>query len=240
MLVHSIESLAAVDGEGLRYAIFLAGCPLRCAYCHNPDTWNSNSGTCYTLEDLIKKIKRYAPYFKASNGGVTFSGGEPLLQAKEIVELAALLKKENINYTLDTSGYVDLSEDVKQAINGAELVICDLKFYSKEHFLQYSKGKLAKIVDFFDYLLKAKKRVWVRTVIVPNINDCKDDIDKYIEFLAPYKNVIEKYQLLPFHTMGFSKYEKLGIENSLNGFSSLDQNKLLELQNYADKKFMSN
>ena len=119
--IHSFESMAALDGDGIRYAVFFTGCPLRCAYCHNPDTWYK-SGNEWSAEKLVNKIKRYKPYFK-KGGGVTFSGGEPLLNAKFINESAVLLKAEGINYAIDTSGSVPLTEDVKTALDGADLVL---------------------------------------------------------------------------------------------------------------------
>ncbi len=236
MIVHSIESLAALDGEGLRYGIFLAGCPLRCVYCHNPDTWNKSNGEEKSAEQLFLKIKRYTTYFKASGGGVTFSGGEPLLQADEIVKLSRLLKSENINYVIDTSGCVKLTDSVKQALLGAELVICDVKFYTEDDYRNYTGGSLDTVCEFLDFLVKNKKRIWLRTVIVPTINDTEQDIDKYIKVAAPYLRYVEKYQLLAFHTMGFFKYDNLNIQNPFKNISALSPQKLNVLQQYLDKQ----
>lgn len=233
MQVHSIESMAALDGEGVRYDLFLAGCPLRCACCHNPDTWNANVGKWMECEDLLKKILRYVPYF-GDDGGVTFSGGEPLLQAKEIVKLGKMLIEHNINYALDTSGCVNLSDDVKKAVDGAEMVMCDLKFPDNETMFKYTKGNLQTVLKFLDYLKETGKRTWIRTVIIPGINDNKECIEKYVEVLKPYESIIEKYELLGFHTMGFFKYEKLGIENPLKDKTALSNEKLDELQKYAN------
>lgn len=232
MNIHSFESLAALDGEGLRYAIFLTGCPLRCVYCHNPDTW-ATSGTEYSCEALLKKLLRYRPYF-GENGGVTFSGGEPLLQAAQIKEIAPLLKENGIGYTLDTCGAVPLSEDVKAALKGAELVICDLKFPDKESFKQYTGGDFSLVIDFLKYLDKINKKVWIRTVIVPDINDDEKSVTEYVRVVSKFKNVV-KYELLAFHTMGFFKYENLGINNPLAGTKPLSSEKLKALQAYVDK-----
>jgi len=236
MIVHSIESLAALDGEGLRYGIFLSGCPLRCAYCHNPDTWDKTNGEQKTAEQLFSKIKRYIPYFKAGGGGVTFSGGEPLLQADEIVKLSKLLKTEGIGYTLDTSGCVALTDSVKQAVLDAELVICDLKFYSDADYKKYTGGTLDTVINFLNFLCENKKRTWIRTVIVPTINDSEQDIDNYLKTVAPCLDCIEKYQLLAFHTMGFFKYENLGIQNPLKSVFALLPQRLQSLQQYLDKQ----
>lgn len=234
MKIHSIESLAALDGEGVRYALFLSGCPLKCAYCHNPDTWASDVFEQKTPVELYNKIKRYKPYFAAGGGGVTFSGGEPLLQAKEIVELASLLNADGINYALDTSGNVNLTPDVCKCIDLAELVILDLKFYNAYNYKTYTTGDFGLVKEFFDYLLAKNKRVWVRTVIVPDINDTKEHISNYCEFLKPYLSCVEKYELLGFHTMGFFKYDKLMLNNPLKNTPALKPEKLKELQAYAN------
>lgn len=231
MLVHSIESLAALDGEGLRYEIFLAGCPLRCIYCHNPDTWTRASGKEMSEEELLKKIKRYVPYF-GDDGGVTFSGGEPLLQAGSINILGSMLKKEGINYALDTSGCIELTDEVKDAVKGADTVICDLKFPDRELMKKNTTGDLDLVLNFLDFLRSIKKKTWIRTVIVPGINDSTEMLDRYIEVLKPYKDIIKKYELLGFHTMGFYKYDNLGIKNPLEGVSALDPDKLIELKKY--------
>ncbi len=234
MRVHSYESLAAVDGKGLRYALFLAGCPLRCVYCHNPDTQNCPAEEC-DVEKLTKKILRYKPFFQVSGGGVTFSGGEPLLQAEEICRMGELLRKEGVGYTLDTSGYMPLTQAVKSAILGADLVICDLKFATEEEYKKHTGVKLQPVIDTLDFLKKIRANVWVRTVVVPGINDNTYAMDKYLDILKNYPD-IEKYELLGFHTLGFHKYEELCRENPLEGTYPMDREKLAELQKYVDEK----
>ena len=234
MKVHSFESLAARDGEGLRYGIFLSGCPLRCSYCHNPDTWDKNNGTDYTPEALLRKIQRYTSYFAAGNGGVTFSGGEPLLQAGEIAVLGRLLKEAGIGYAIDTSGCVELTDAVKEAVSLADLVICDLKFYDEKSFAEHCKGDLKKVFAFLDYLRSIGKRLWLRTVIVPGLNDKEEDIRGYAAAASPYRDIIERYELLPFHTMGFFKYENLGIENPLKDVVAMERDRLTGLQQLLD------
>ncbi|MGN0382907.1 MAG: pyruvate formate-lyase-activating protein [Eubacterium sp.] len=231
MIIHSFESMAAVDGEGIRCAVFFTGCPLRCVYCHNPDTWHG-IGTEYTAEELLKKIKRYKPYF-GKKGGVTFSGGEPLLHAKEINELGSLLKDENINYALDTSGCVTLNDEVKKAVKNSSMVICDLKMWDDESYIKYTGRNMQKTLQLIKYTNECNIRLWIRTVIIPGINDSKEILDKYISVINSIGGV-EKYQLLGFHTMGFYKYDNLGIENPLKGINDMDSEKLAELQKYVD------
>lgn len=233
MRIHSFESAAAVDGDGVRYCVFLRGCPLRCVYCHNPDTWEMG-GEDISIEQVAKKISRYKPYFK-NGGGVTFSGGEPLLHSEEISEIGELLKKDNIGYALDTSGCVELTENVKKAVDGAELIICDLKFWDEESYKKYTGGSFENVMSFLEYCEKKGKRLWIRTVVVPNINDSVDIMNKYINIVRNF-SVLEKYKLLPFHTMGFEKYEKLAIKNPLESTKPMDIQKISELQTHINKQ----
>lgn len=232
-IIHSYESLAALDGAGLRYSVFLAGCPLRCVYCHNPDTWTA-VGEEVEPAGLARKIARYKTYFGAE-GGVTFSGGEPLLQAEFINEAAESLREKGIGYALDTSGAVQLSESVKTAVSNADMVILDLKFYDGESYKKYTGGDIQNTLNMLEYLEKINKRTWLRTVVVPEINDSREILDKYLKHAAG-KKCIEKYELLAFHTMGFYKYEKLGTENPLKDVSPLDAAVKEDLQKYVDEK----
>ena len=143
--IHSFESLAAVDGEGIRFDVFFTGCPLRCAYCHNPDTWHKGDIEM-SAREVFEKAGRYKPYFK-NGGGVPFSGGEPLLNADFINEAGALLKEKGINYALDTSGSVELTDSVKTALDNADLVILDVKFFDGDLYSKYIKGKFERFVE---------------------------------------------------------------------------------------------
>lgn len=230
--IHSFESLAALDGEGLRYDIFFTGCPLRCAYCHNPDTWHK-SETDYTAEEIINKVKRFKPYFK-NGGGVTFSGGEPLLNSDFINELAPKLKENGIGYCLDTSGSVELTDSVKTAIDNSDMVILDIKFYNAEDYKKYTGGVFERFMKIGEYCTEKGKRLWLRTVVVPNVNDTFEDMDKYAELVKNFR--FEKYELLGFHTMGFFKYDNLEIENPLKNTKAFDKTKLNELQSYLEER----
>lgn len=228
--IHSFESLAALDGEGLRYGVFFTGCPLRCAYCHNPDTW-FKSGRDFTPEQLFNKIKRYKPYFK-NGGGATFSGGEPLLHAAFINETAELLKQQGIGYCLDTSGSVALTDAVKKCIDGADMVILDVKFYDEDSYKRYTGGVFENFIHIGKYCSDTGKRLWLRTVVVPGINDSEEEVRKYAEFARQFS--YEKYELLAFHTMGFFKYENLKIDNPLKETKALSKERLQELQKIVD------
>ncbi len=232
-IIHSFESLAAVDGKGLRYSVFLAGCPLRCAYCHNPDTWES-SGKKITPVDLVKKIERYKFYF-GKDGGLTFSGGEPLLQAAFLKETVPLLSSSGISYILDTSGQVELSSDVKFLLENAQEVLLDLKFWDNESYHKYTGGSFDKTLNMLRFLEKKGKATVLRTVVVPGVNDTEKHMDLYLKKIDSF-TCIKKYELLPFHTMGFFKYEKLGIKNPFYDKAALPQDKLSYLQNYVNNK----
>ncbi len=218
--IHSFESLAAVDGDGLRYGVFLAGCPLRCAYCHNPDTWEKSAGIEFDAERLVKKIVRYRPYF-GERGGVTFSGGEPLLQAEWLCEVAELLKQEEIGYVLDTSGGVPLSDAVKRLLSGAQSVLLDLKFPDEESYRCYTGRGIAQTLAVLEYLEEIGTPTRIRIVVIPELNDSEEMLGKYLSHLRG-KRCISEVELLGFHTMGFHKYDALGIENRLSGMAALD------------------
>ncbi len=232
--IHSFESLATLDGEGVRFGIFLKGCPLRCIYCHNPDTWSGDSIETDALS-LVKKAVRYKPYF-GEKGGVTFSGGEPLLQAEFLCECIPHLTDAEIKYTVDTSGAVVLDDKVKAVLDNAQLVILDLKFCDDDSYLRYTGQNMKNTIDTLYYLDKIKKRTWVRTVIIPGINDSEESLAGYLDILKNMK-CVERYELLGFHTMGFLKYESLNIKNPLESVSNLDKDVLERLQNFVDESF---
>ena len=233
MLVHSFESLAARDGDGLRYAVFLAGCPLRCIYCHNPDTWTEKAGKEYTNEQILKKILRCKPYMKAGNGGVTFSGGEPLLQAEELLELIGLLREHEIGSCIDTSGNVSQTDAVNKVLLNSESVLLDLKFATETDYKTYTAGSLQKTLDVLTFLTDNNIPTRIRTVIVPDYNDTQENIAEYAEILRPFKDKITDWELLGFHTLGFIKYNALQICNPLLEKSALPGERLAKLQNFA-------
>ena len=230
--VDSIETMGLVDGPGIRTVVFLTGCKLRCLYCHNPEMWTKGKNN-YTPEELVKKIIRNKPYF-GKKGGVTFSGGEPLLQIDFLLECCRLLKKEGINIALDTAG-VGLG-DYKEILDLVDLVIFDVKYTDDDGYKNLTGYDIAESEKFIDDLNKSGKNVWIRQVIVPGLMDT----DEYIESLAKYilkiKNV-QKIEFLPFHHLGFSQYEKLGIENPLKNTVEMDKDKCDLLYNEFMKKY---
>ena len=232
--IHSFESLAALDGEGIRYAVFFTRCPLRCVYCHNPDTWHAGEIEMSAAE-LFDKIKRYKPYFK-NGGGVTFSGGEPLLSSRFINETCRLLKTENIGYCIDTSGSVRLDDEVKTALLNADMVILDIKFHNEADYKKYTGGDFSLPAEIGKFCSDNGKRLMLRSVIIPGINDSEGDIKGYADYVKNLGLRFEKYELLAFHTMGFFKYDELGIDNPLKDTPPLDKEKLNALQDLLNSR----
>lgn len=226
-IISSYESFATLDGTGIRFEIFFAGCPLRCVCCHNPETWE-RKGEEISAEDLLKKVLRYKPYFK-NKGGVTLSGGEPLMQTSFLLNFIPLLKQNGISVALDTSGCV-INHDVLKVIEMCDLILLDMKQNTEEKYKKYARGSLEQTLKFLSVCEEKNKDVWIRTVMIPNINNTKEDVIKFAEIVKNFK-CVKKYDLLAFHTMGFSKYEKLGIENPLLNTKDLKIEELKKLKN---------
>lgn len=210
--VHSFESLGTVDGPGLRYLIFLQGCPLKCKFCHNRDTWEfNNAGTEYTVADLINKINRFTSYIKASNGGVTISGGEPLLQAKNLTVLFQALKKIGFHTALDTSGALPINDDIKELLKYTDLVLLDIKHIDDEKAKNLTGVSNKNELAFARYLSDNGIPMWIRQVLVPGYTDDENDLLKLKEFIASLKTV-ERVEILPYHDYGKFKWKELGEE----------------------------
>lgn len=211
--VHSIESFGTVDGPGIRFVLFLQGCHLKCKYCHNRDTWDINLGNYMSLENIFDKIIRCKNYI-TPRGGVTVTGGEPLLQAKFIAELFAKLKKEGIHTCIDTSGMIALTDDVKSALSLTDLVLLDIK-HIDENKCKDLVGFSNKLeLNFARYLSDNNIPIWIRQVLIPGITDDKTDLLKLREFVNSLKTV-QKIEFLPYHNLGEFKWKKLGLEYPL-------------------------
>lgn len=224
--VHSFESFGAVDGPGIRYIIFMQGCHLQCKYCQNRDTWDVSTGTLYSVSDLMKKILKYKNYFIASGGGVTVSGGEPLLQAKFLIELFKELKKENITITVDTSGSVVLTDTIKEIISLADLFLLDIKCINDDICKDLTGVSNKRELEFAKYLSDNNKDMWIRQVLVPGITDCEDDLIKLKEFLYSLKTV-KKVDILPYHDLGKFKWTNLGLQYPLEGVRTANNEDVL-------------
>lgn len=211
--VHSVESFGTVDGPGVRFVLFLQGCHLQCKYCHNRDTWDINSGNYMSLDNIFDKIIRCKNYI-TPRGGVTITGGEPLLQAKFISELFEKLKKEGIHTCIDTSGMVALTEDVKRALSLTDLVLLDVKHIDDKKCKDLVGFSNKLELDFARYLSDNNIPIWIRQVIVPGITDNEDDLLKLKDFVNNLKTV-QKVEFLPYHNFGEFKWKKLGLKYPL-------------------------
>ena len=224
--IAAFETLGLVDGPGVRFVVFMQGCPLRCAYCHNPEMWNGNEKKIImTPLELVEKICKYKPYFK-DNGGVTISGGEPLLQSEFVAEVFKLCKQQGIHTCLDTSGYGDGYADV---LKYCDLVILDVKSVNRNQYERLVGNKMDKFNNFLNFCQNKKTPLWLRQVIVPGLNDNKESVLKLKQF-AEKLSFVEKIELLPYHTMAIEKYEKLGLEYRLKDISDMDKKKCKELE----------
>lgn len=221
--IHSFETFGTVDGPGIRFIVFMQGCSLKCKYCQNRDTWDTNCGTAYTAQDVVNKILKYRNYFETSGGGVTISGGEPLLQYRFLIELITLLKNENIHVAIDTSGNVDLNEKIKQLIDMTDLFLLDIKCINDEICQSLTGTSNKKELAFARYLSDINKPMWIRQVIVPTITDRTEDLVKLKEFLSSLKN-IQKIELLPYHDMGKYKWIDAGYKYELEGIRTANSN----------------
>ena len=223
--INSIETLGLVDGPGIRTVIFLNGCKLRCLFCHNPETWKLSENNI-TVDELVKKILRYKPYYK-NTGGVTFSGGEPLLQSEFLIEVCKELKKENIHIALDTSGVGN--ENYEEILKYIDLVILDIKAITAEDYKYITSFDIDEFNKFLDICQKLDKKLWLRQVIIPQINDNENYIFKLKKYIKNIKNV-EKVELLPYHNMAKDKYKQLEISYPLEKTENMDKDKCKELE----------
>lgn len=207
--IHSFQSLGTVDGPGLRFVVFTQGCNLRCGCCHNPDTWHMNEGKEYSTQEIVSRVVRYKEYF-GSEGGVTVSGGEPLLQAEGVRELFELCHEQGINTCLDTSGSI-MNDKVKALLDVTDRVLLDIKYTTEELYRTHVGCGLAECLDFLDYLTEKNIPVTLRQVIIPGLNDNGENIEKLRSIADSHKNV-DKRELLAFRKICQVKYDKLGIE----------------------------
>lgn len=205
--IHSIQTLGAVDGPGIRAVVFMQGCPLRCAYCHNPDTWDRNAGDETTPEAVAGKILRLKNFYL--KGGVTVSGGEPLLQGAFVHDLFEIMHANSLHTALDTSG-IGTDENIELALENTDLVLCDIKFPTEELYKTHTGGSLENVLSFLEKVNGKNIPLWVRHVVVPGLTDSEESIRKIAEIAKSFKN-LQKIELLPFKKICMTKYDKMGI-----------------------------
>jgi len=225
--IHSIETFGTVDGPGIRYVVFTQGCLLRCQFCHNADTWEIGTGKQMSVKDIINDLQSYLPFIEASGGGITVSGGEPLLQIPFLIELFKACKKLGIHTTLDSSGGCfskapNFQNNLEELIKYTDLVLLDLKHIDRKKHKSLTGMGNDHILEFAKYLSDKKIPVWIRHVLVPTINDNKEDLTRLSAFISKLENV-EKIDILPYHKLGVYKWETLGLEYPLAGIDPPSQ-----------------
>lgn len=232
--LHSIETMGLVDGPGIRTVFFLQGCPLRCSYCHNPDSQSMFSKTRITPNEVVKIAKRYKSYYNRTGGGVTFSGGEPLLQGEFLLETLKLLKEEGINTAIDTSGYGDIRY-YKEILEYVDVVLLDIKHFDNTGYRKVTGKSMIGFYKFISYLEDFNGILWLRHVMVPSITDNNESIENLFNNVSYLAEKIDRFEILPYHKMGLEKYENLNMEYTLKGVPEMNKEKAGEFQKILEK-----
>lgn len=231
--IHSLESFGTVDGPGIRFVTFLQGCPLRCRYCHNPDTWDAGSKVkyLYTPTQLLEEVLKYKSFI--AKGGVTLTGGEPLMQPDFCREFFRLCKDSGIHTALDTAGSV-FNEKTLSVLDYTDLVLLDIKALRPEDSMRVCGASGRNSLRFLDELERRGIAVWIRHVVVPGLTDEDERLDELVEYLKRY-TVVRKIEWLPYHTMGTFKYKELGLDYSLEGVPPLSKERITAIrEKYKD------
>lgn len=224
--IHSFESFGTVDGPGVRFVVFFQGCPMRCLYCHNPDTWTANTGKQYSAEQIIERLERNRTFY--TTGGITATGGEPMLQLDFLIELFTLAKSKGIHTCLDTSGIMFNPDDeermkkIDRLVSVCDLVMLDIKHIDDDEHRKLTSQSNVNILKFAEYLNEKNVKMRIRHVIVPDITDKREELIALGKFLKPFTN-LEKIETLPYHTLGKVKYENLGIDYPLGDLRQLTE-----------------
>ncbi len=225
--------MGAVDGPGVRFVTFMQGCPLRCAYCHNPDTWDYGKGSVYSVEEVVAKLTRFIPYIK--NGGLTVSGGEPLSQIGFVQELFIRAHELGLHTALDTSGIGDLHE-AERLLEHTDLVLLDIKFTNCEDYSKYAEADFTKVRAFLDLCGRKQQKIWIRQVIVTGINDDLENIEQLCKIIEPYSKIVEKVELLPFRKICLAKYDSMGLKFPFAHIGETTEAKIDELNLWLEAK----
>ena len=233
-LVHSFETFGTVDGPGIRFVLFLKGCPLRCKYCHNPDTWTTNGANEYEVSDIVSRVLKYKGYY-GDKGGITVSGGEPLVQIDFVIELFKELKKHNINTAVDTSGFM-FNPNNEEIVNKhielnkyTDLFLLDIKHIDPNGHIELTGVPNDNTLAYAKFLSENNKDMWIRHVVVPGITLNDEYLIKLKEFIDKL-NTVKKIDVLPYHTMGEVKYNNLGIEYPLKGVKAPSKEEIINVK----------
>lgn len=233
-MIHSIETFGTVDGPGVRYVVFVKGCPMRCQYCHNPDTWEMAGGTKMSTDEILEDYEKYKPFLKG--GGLTVTGGEPLVQIDFLTELFEKAKEKGIHTCLDTSGIMfrrndsEIYEKYVRLMKSTDLIMLDIKHIDPEEHIKLTAQPSENIFDFLKFLDEQEKEIWIRHVLVPEITLVPEYLERLGRFIAQFKH-IKALDVLPYHDMGKEKYEKLGIDYVLKDVVPVEKEQAIEARN---------
>lgn len=236
--IHSIETMGLLDGPGIRVVVFFQGCPLRCCFCHNPDTWLPGNNLEVEAKEIVDMVRKYRSYIE-QGGGVTISGGEPLLQSEFLLEVLKLCKKAGIHTAIDTAGNGYDEKLLDDILKYTDLVILDIKALNNANYKKITTQNMDKFNYFLKKVQKLNKKLWIRQVIVPGINDNEKYILRLKKFIKNIKNV-EKIQLLPYSLIGVGKYKKLGIKYKLDGVEAMDKKMCKKLEKLLTREEVTN
>ena len=233
-MIHSIETFGTVDGPGVRYVVFVKGCPMRCQYCHNPDTWEMAGGTKMSTDEILEDYEKYKPFLKG--GGLTVTGGEPLVQIDFLTELFEKAKEKGIHTCLDTSGIMfrrndpEIYEKYVRLMKSTDLIMLDIKHIDPEEHIKLTAQPSENIFDFLKFLDEQEKEIWIRHVLVPGITLVPEYLERLGRFIAQFKH-IKALDVLPYHDMGKEKYKKLGIDYVLKDVVPVEKEQAIEARN---------
>lgn len=233
-MIHSIETFGTVDGPGVRYVVFVKGCPMRCQYCHNPDTWEMAGGTKMSTDEILEDYEKYKPFLKG--GGLTVTGGEPLVQIDFLTELFEKAKEKEIHTCLDTSGIMfrrndpEIYEKYVRLMKSTDLIMLDIKHIDPEEHIKLTAQPSENIFDFLKFLDEQEKEIWIRHVLVPEITLVPEYLERLGRFIAQFKH-IKALDVLPYHDMGKEKYEKLGMDYVLKDVAPVEKEQAIEARN---------
>lgn len=243
--IHSIETFGTVDGPGVRFVVFFQGCPMRCQYCHNPDTWDMADGKEKSVDEILEMFERNRAFYRT--GGITATGGEPMMQMDFLLELFTKAKEKEIHTCLDTSGIFfqeawtnpenragEAYQKIEKLLAVTDLVMLDIKHIESQAHQKLTGHGNEKVLAFAKYLDEIKKPVWIRHVVVPGITQDEAQLTQFGEFLKTLSNV-EKLEVLPYHTLGENKYEKLGIDYPLKGVPQLSKDEAIQAEKVIRK-----
>ncbi len=238
--IHSIETMGLLDGPGARTVFFLQGCPLKCAYCHNPDSQPLRSATAHEMSpmELLAYVQRQRSYYQ-EDGGVTFSGGEPLLQGAFLLDCLKLLKENGVNTAVDTSGFGD-RRYLRDILSYTDTLLLDVKAFDADSFRELTGGDFSNYLRFLDTLRTCgfQGQVWLRHVMVPGLSDSEAAMDALVDLAAPLGFLVDRIDILPYHELGLPKYRQLGLPYRLEGVPPMDRERARELERYANKRYL--